>query len=209
MSYLVQWITNIILFVLLTVVMDMLLPNSSFKKYTKMVTGLLLITIILTPVLRFISSDFDQVFNQISIKESVGNFQVENLIESKKKEIQASQRAYILEQMAVQMKKDAEEEMIGQFGIGIESIKLKVKQGGTDSFPENLEKITVMLGKPHEAGVVQAVKPVSIDTRENDTQQVKDEKTEKMIDLLANRWNLDAKSIQIQFEGGIQTNDER
>ncbi len=40
MDFLKEWVTNIILFILLATVIDMLLPNSSMQKYTKMVTGL-------------------------------------------------------------------------------------------------------------------------------------------------------------------------
>ena len=42
MEFIKEWVTNIILFILLATVIDMLLPNSKFQKYTKMVTGLLL-----------------------------------------------------------------------------------------------------------------------------------------------------------------------
>ena len=64
-----EWITNIILFVLLATVIDMLLPSSNMQKYTKMVTGLLLIAIILTPILKLISSDFEKELASVSIFE--------------------------------------------------------------------------------------------------------------------------------------------
>ena len=51
MSFLTSWISNIIIFILLATVIDMLLPNSSLQKYAKMVIGLLLIAIIITPIL--------------------------------------------------------------------------------------------------------------------------------------------------------------
>ena len=44
---------------------------------------------------------------------------MKNLIELKKKEIQASQHAYILEEMAVQLKKDVKEELMEQYGLEI------------------------------------------------------------------------------------------
>lgn len=62
MNFITEWVTNIILFILLATVVDMLLPNSTFQKYAKMVAGLLLITVILTPVFKLISSDFEDVF---------------------------------------------------------------------------------------------------------------------------------------------------
>ncbi|MCY8267765.1 stage III sporulation protein AF, partial [Bacillus haynesii] len=42
MEFLTEWLTNIILFILMAIVIDMLLPNSSMQKYAKMVISLLL-----------------------------------------------------------------------------------------------------------------------------------------------------------------------
>ncbi|RDI41189.1 stage III sporulation protein AF [Falsibacillus pallidus] len=211
MSFLVQWITNIIMFILLTVVMDMLLPNSSFKKYTKMVTGLLLITIILTPLLKLMSSNFEQVFNGAVIQDPAESEQVEKLIENKKKEIQASQRAYILKQMAVQLKKDAEEELIDQFGIGIQSVELVMQKDNEQNFPDNLEKVVVYLGEPQDdnhQNDIEAVKPITIDSSSDKDPKKTFKNENEVIDLLANRWNLDAQRIQIHYEGGISGKHE-
>ena len=63
MSFLTSWISNIIIFILLATVIDMLLPSSSLQKYTKMVIGLLLIAIIITPILRLFQTNFDQIIS--------------------------------------------------------------------------------------------------------------------------------------------------
>src|SRR3954470_20100477 len=102
MDFLIEWVTNIILFILLATVIDMLLPNSSMQKYTKMVTGLLLIAIILTPIFKLISRDFETTLGSIPSLQTPGEKNMKNLIDSKKKEIQDSQHAYILKTMRVQ-----------------------------------------------------------------------------------------------------------
>lgn len=61
MSFLAGWVSNIIIFVLLATVIDMLLPNSALQKYAKMVIGLLLIAIIITPILGLFNMDFDDI----------------------------------------------------------------------------------------------------------------------------------------------------
>ena len=68
MSFLAGWISNIIIFVLLATVIDMLLPNSSFQKYTKMVIGLLLIAMIITPILNLFQPDFEQFLSAATIQ---------------------------------------------------------------------------------------------------------------------------------------------
>lgn len=85
MSFLTEWIMNIVVFILLAMIVDMLLPNSNMKKYTKMVTGLLLIAIIITPLIKVFSKDFDQVLTSFSSEKTVDNKKLENLIESKKR----------------------------------------------------------------------------------------------------------------------------
>ena len=64
MSFLSSWISNIIIFILLATVIDMLLPSSSLQKYTKMVIGLLLIAIIITPILSLFQTNFEQIWHQ-------------------------------------------------------------------------------------------------------------------------------------------------
>lgn len=63
MSFLAGWVSNIIVFVLLATVIDMLLPNSALQKYAKMVIGLLLIAIIITPILGLFNKDFDEILS--------------------------------------------------------------------------------------------------------------------------------------------------
>ncbi|MCY9430773.1 stage III sporulation protein AF, partial [Bacillus spizizenii] len=45
MSFLTEWLTTIVLFILFAIVIDMLLPSSSMQKYAKMVVSLLLIVV--------------------------------------------------------------------------------------------------------------------------------------------------------------------
>ena len=103
MSFLTTWVTNIIVFILFAVVLDMLLPNSSMQKYTKLVIGLLLTAIFLTPILSLFKQDFASDIQQKIMSNGVwGGQTMENSLETKKKEIEETQQAYILEQMAVQ-----------------------------------------------------------------------------------------------------------
>src|SRR6478672_5128226 len=121
MSFLASWISNIIIFILIATVIDMLLPSSSFQKYTKMVIGLLLIAIIITPILRLFHTNFDQLLASATVQFKEGDEnKLGNLTESKKKEIQAAQSAYILEQMAVQLKAGVEEELMKKYQLKIE-----------------------------------------------------------------------------------------
>jgi stage III sporulation protein AF len=204
MEFLIEWVTNIILFILLATVIDMLLPNTSLQKYTKMVTGLLLIAIILTPIFKLISKDFETVMAQIPTFQDSGEKNMENLIELQKKEIQASNHAYILETMAVQLEKGVEEELMEQFGLEISKIELTTKNDSQESFPDNLEMVTVRLRQPETTvTTVEAIQPVSITTDTPLPSKDPTEESEKIAEFLSQQWNVTEKAIEVSVEGGI------
>jgi len=203
MDFLKEWVTNIILFILLATVIDMLLPNSSMQKYTKMVTGLLLIAIILTPIFKLLSKDFETTLASIPTFQSPGEKNMKNSIEMKKKEIQASQHAYILETMAVQLKQDAKKELMEQFGLEIEKIDIAITDDSNLAFPENLQKVTVLLKHPDkQVQTVEAIKQVEINTKTPLPSTGSTENTKKVAAFLSEKWNVTQKSVEVSIEGG-------
>ncbi|MCA0147656.1 MULTISPECIES: stage III sporulation protein AF [Rossellomorea] len=202
MSFLTDWITNIIIFVLLATVIDMLLPSSNMQKYAKIVTGLLLITIILTPLFKLMSTDFDEVMNSIDLNGPSQNKSMENEIEMKKKEIQASQRAYILEQMAVQMKQEAEKEMMDEHGKVIE--KVTIQADDVENLPDSITGVTVIVKEKESEkdSTIETVQNVEIDTGSETRKKTSDEDTSQLATLLAEQWNLTQDKIIITVEGG-------
>ena len=57
-AWISQWLQNIILIVLLATFADLLLPSSAMQKYSKMVLGLLIIVVILSPVLELFTKEY-------------------------------------------------------------------------------------------------------------------------------------------------------
>ncbi|MBT2660864.1 stage III sporulation protein AF [Bacillus sp. ISL-45] len=203
MDFLKEWITNIIIFILLATVLDMLLPNSNFQKYTKIVTGLILIAIILSPVMKLFTSDFETAIASMGQFNSFEDEKIKNSIEFQKKEIQASQHAYILETMAVQLKTAAEEELMEQQGMEIANIELGVNDQDQRPFPENLEYVIVHLKKAEDEGeTVAVVREVEIDTNAPLPSKQTSQNTDQISSLLSEKWNVPEKSIQIMIEGG-------
>jgi stage III sporulation protein AF len=203
MDFIKEWVTNIIIFILLATVLDMLLPNSSFQKYTKIVTGLILIAIILSPVMKLFTSDFESAIASVSQFNSFEDENIKNSIEFQKKEIQASQHAYILETMAVQLKTAAEEELMEQQGMEIANIELEVNDQDQRPFPENLEYVIVHLKKAEDEGeTVAVVREVEIDTNAPLPSKQTSQNTDQISSLLSEKWNVPEMSIQIMIEGG-------
>ncbi|MED4453538.1 stage III sporulation protein AF [Metabacillus fastidiosus] len=208
MEFLTGWITNIILFILLAVIIDLLLPSSAMQKYAKIVISLLLIVVIINPIFKLFSADMDEVLAQLSI-QSENDAEVKNLMEKQKSEIEASQRAYILEQMAVQMKEMAEEELVENYEIAIDRILLsqsdEVKKIDSGKDLQHVEVVLRAANKEDEA--VEVVKKVDIDTSKEqvreDTVPGKEEK--EIITYLAKVWEVDQEKILLQMKGGEES----
>ncbi|MBL5766024.1 stage III sporulation protein AF [Heyndrickxia sporothermodurans] len=203
MSFITEWIMNIVVFILLAMIVDMLLPNSAMKKYTKMVTGLLLIAIILTPLLKVVAKDFDQVVASFSNKKIIDSNKVENLIESKKKEIQAGQVEYTLKQVGEKMKNDVKEELIDRFDKDIQQIKIDSK----DRVAENenpIEKVIVYLSEKKKDDSVPIIKPVNISIGEEEPEEgMGSRENESILSMLSERWGIAPDQIELHNgEGG-------
>jgi len=197
-DFLASWISNIIIFILLATVIDMLLPNSALQKYSKMVIGLLLIAVIITPILRLVHTNFDDVLASATIQFEQGEAQsLGNLTESKKKEIQATQSAYILEQMAVQLQAEAEEELMEKYQMEIQDIEVTVKDEEKPE-PENLQHITISLSEVKEDETIEAIAKVEIDTKR--ALVTDDARYADVKQFLANTWSIDEEMIQIAGE---------
>ncbi|MCL6617415.1 MAG: stage III sporulation protein AF, partial [Anoxybacillus ayderensis] len=106
-----------------------------------------------------------------------------------KKEIQASQRAYILEQMAVQLKNTAAEELMRTYGLTVTDISLTI--GESEQIPPQIEAITVELAEE----TTSVVKPIRIPSSPSIT-----EKHDDIARFLAQMWGVDPQMITIHLE---------
>ena len=206
MGALTEWVTNIILFILLATIIDLLLPSSSMQKYAKMVIGLLLMLIILTPVFSIFKVNVDKLFTAINSSSISQENSSKNLLDLKKKEIQASQDAYILEQMAVQLEEGVKEELVKEYGVEVSGVEVHMKdEKGEKSF-ENISSISLSV-QPKEnkhTASVSEVEVVSINTSEPIKKEKKenDEKLKKVQSFLSKKWDMNKKQIIVTMGGG-------
>ncbi|WP_143415184.1 stage III sporulation protein AF [Geobacillus sp. E263] len=199
MQIVIEWVTNILIFILFATMIDLLLPSSNMQKYVKMVVGLILLLLMLSPILKLLSIDPDRWFASIISEKGSQQEMMKNEIEMKKKEIQASQRAYILEQMAVQMKNKVDEELMKEYGLSVEDVSLQTKEKENLQIPKDIETIEVVLTKQEKLGEIQ---PVIIDTSKPINEPNHDHQLEKEIrTFLATTWEVDENKIAVQVKG--------
>ncbi|MDQ0161390.1 stage III sporulation protein AF [Aeribacillus alveayuensis] len=204
MSFLTDWITNIILFILLALIVDMLLPNSSMQKYAKLVISLLLVVVIITPIFKIFSIDTHELFAEMNNPLFVHDEQIKNEMELKKNDIQAKERAYILEQMAVQMKLFAEEELMERYGIKIENILLSTNPNQQQIYSEkDIDEVIVTLAESNSDTAIETIQPIEIKpfaTERDENQHMALES--EIIEQLALTWGIPTHKITVRMEGG-------
>jgi stage III sporulation protein AF len=202
MQFVTEWITNILIFILFAIIIDFLLPSSNMQKYVKMAVGLILLLLMLSPILQLLSIHPDRlVASAISSLSKKGNEQemIKNEMEMKKKEIQASQHAYILEQMAVQMKKQVDGELMKEYGLRVEDVSLQIKEKEDLQIPRDIETIEVVLSKQEAS---KGIEPVVIDTSKPIHSPDSDLQFEKEIrTFLASKWEIDENKIAVLVKG--------
>lgn len=207
MEFLTSWITNIILFILLAVIVELLLPQTGLQKYVKMVLGLLLIIIFLTPVFNLFSVDIDNLLNRATGKLGEEKISLENSIEKQKIEIQKDQHAYILEQTAVQLKEMTEKELMKQFDYQFAHIQLNVSDtiGLTNSIEDildNIESIQVtLIDKQETDQTVMNVEEVNVQLGEQ-KRDFQEADMNSIASFLAKKWGVDRDIVQITIERG-------
>ncbi|MBS4747836.1 stage III sporulation protein AF [Bacillus altitudinis] len=210
MSFLTEWITSIILFILFAIVIDLLLPNSSMQKYAKMVVSLLLIVVMLNPIFALFRADPDQIFSEIMKgKDQAQSEEIKNQMNLEKKEIQASQRAYILKQMAVQLEKSAKEP------LEKESYEMKHVEVLADEehLDQNMEadqfRIKAVL-IPLTGDAVETVAKVDIDLsrQKEESAETSAKEMARVKETLADVWNTRPEHIALNIEGGDAADHE-
>ncbi|GGC91375.1 stage III sporulation protein AF [Thalassobacillus devorans] len=198
MAFIIQWVTEIVIFLLLAMVIDFLLPSGQMQKYARLAISLILVLIFLNPLFRLFNTDVNQLIQtqaQTFSTEIVKEEALKKSVETKKSEIQATQDAYILEQMVVQMKSHAEERLAQDFTAEIMDITFLFKDEVKDL--EHLETVQVSL---KEAETVESIEHIDIDL--DKPAEEKDEQTnEAIVTYLAELWQLDQDRITIQWEG--------
>lgn len=207
MKFIVDWVSNIVVFILFATVLTMLLPSSSMGKYVKLAVSLLLITLIINPLFQLFHTDITQVISSFNPQTFIANGKIENQLNLTKNEIQATQRAYILEQMAVQLKRQVENDVLSQYGEDIITVSVVPKENvNTVQSPDDLQEVlvTVKTRNPSSTQTVETVQKVVIDTT-NPYEKPNDEvvaKNEQIVQLLAQKWGIAQEKIKVSTEGG-------
>ncbi|WP_337017497.1 stage III sporulation protein AF [Oceanobacillus massiliensis] len=203
MEVVIQWVTQIILFIVIATIIDLLIPAEAMKRYVKLAVGLILLLILLKPIFHIFNTDIEKSIetsiNQLEQENNL-NETMENQIEFQKKEIQGTQHAYILEQMTVQLEDLAEEPLKEEYQAEITTMDYVFNDPEDISFERLAEVIVYINEAQNGEGAVSTVEDVTVDPQQNEGESEKDIIGIEM--LLKDVWELTDKKVSINWEGG-------
>ena len=209
MDVVIEWVTQIVIFLLIAAIIDLLVPATSMKKYIKLAVGLLLILILLKPIFYVLNIDIGNALKSTFVQIERGENRsesAENFIEMQKNEIQESQDAYILEQVAVPLIDLAKDSLKEEYQAEIIDLKFKFAnefQAADDDLYEELEEVIVYLRElDDEEGAVSVVEDIVINTDDPAVTEQKGRDDEAIKELLQEVWELKNKELTIIWEGG-------
>jgi stage III sporulation protein AF len=187
-----EWITNIVVIAILGALVDMILPNSSFRKYTGFIFGLVILVMFLQPILKFLdqAQNFDgSVFrNALALNTQTAAFQGSQLEEKQKQQLENLFKKNLERDLAFQLKEAA----------GLESASVIVtfckERGETDL--SSIERIDVTADTKEQAVFI---KPIIIGTgQDSKTGPAMDsERTAEIKGILSNLCELDEDKILV------------
>lgn len=110
MEALIDWVTQIIVFILLTIIIEMFIPTTKIAKYVRLVIGLIFLLIFLKPLFYIFQIDVAQIVSDEINEQTLlsGESEVNHLMEEQNKHLQAINDSYILAEMTEQLKQQSE-----------------------------------------------------------------------------------------------------
>lgn len=203
MEFIKEWVTTIVVFVLIATVVDFILPNSKMHKYVKMVVGLLLITIIINPIFSLLSKNFEIDVSSFGVIPTTAYINQEKSIESHKKEIESVQAAYILEETSSKLKSQVQKELMEQFDLSIESLTIETTTTNKEDVYDSIKNIHVILqsfDSSTNSKQITDIEIVQVSILKQPLKQI-DDHLEEVVSFLANSWNIEKTQITVEQKG--------
>ena len=186
MSFLNSWLQGIMIAVIVSTIIEMILPNSSSKKYIKVVLGVYVVFNIIAPVVnQFFNSDFElsSIFNMEEYETKMETYEVNS------KNIDKSNENNIKEIYVSNLKKNMETKLKEK---GYKAKKIQIEIANDDTY--KIKSINLSLEKQEDE---ESSKEETI-TNKIEIEQVEIEKVEIQVGESSKKENIESSpKIQI------------
>ena len=204
MAFIGEWITNIVVFILFATILDMLIPSSDLGKYVQFVIGLLLLILLVSPLFEIFKLPVQQTLEN-EFFTALSSEDGQSRLETKKIEIQEKHHAYILEQMAVQLKKHVNAELKEKFQVQMVSGSFDATISQTNQL-EEIHHLQVVIKDVDTKDVqdISFVQEIKIGESISNPTNIGDEQEEKLASIrtfFAQKLEIDEQKIKVVQEG--------
>jgi len=206
MSMLSDWVIQIIIFIFIGTILELIIPNNSMKRYVHIVVGLILLLILVQPILYMFSINIPATLQQIEqslFSQDELLLSSEKKLEEQKNEIQVEQDAYIWNEITSQLIYEANTVLEKEYdNTTVSDIQFETN-GGEAVELENVEKIIVTLDTAEtDKKEVSIVQPVEIGKSSSQEQQAESITGNKIRQTLANLWGIEEEKIEYVWGEG-------
>lgn len=191
MGELRTWIINICTAVIFITAVEMILPNNSFKKYSKFVLGLILITILVNPIVRL----FDRSFNIDEYTNQAVKYMDSKEYESNYSKYKESSMNKTMDTFKLNLEKICEEKLKEKFPNNIYKIEASVAY---DDKNDSVYIKSIKIGL--KDGKIEAVRKVDVSTKgniESGPQSLKDERSRLIAEYLSKELKISSNSVEV------------
>jgi stage III sporulation protein AF len=187
-EFLRSWITGVVGMVIFMTVIDLILPqNNGFKKYVSLVTGLIVVITILTPVFKLLDRNNDVQATIAKYTEDFGKRQSE--LDKNKIDQDINKRT--MQVFKQNLKASLESEIYKSTGKRYEISSIEVVE---DSNSLDYGSIRVLeLKKGYADGAVKPVDSVIIGGNVSQEKEIKDE---KVVSFLKDKFNVNPSAVK-------------
>ncbi len=207
-SWMSDWLKQIVLLVLIATFIDLLLPNNRLDRYVKLVMGLLIILAMLSPVFQLLSEDHDlRSFAFLSSNPALSREVSMEEIKQKGEALKQEQQQWIRQEAESRAGEQLKDELQQRFQAEVEKADVKLKMDGNE---QAIEGILVVM-RPRSSPASQtdrSIEPVEINVgKSGDIAKEKDQEANRkklqgdVMHYLENHWNVPKEKIHVEVRG--------
>jgi|GEM_PF-2569757 len=218
MSFIGEWIKHIVLLILLATFVDLILPNTNMKRYVKLVVGLLVILMILSPILQLFKFDFDRMLVSIDhlLTEKDSAFQLR--LDEKKQDILDLQETAVMNDVTLRWEQEMTTQIEQEFEVDVLDLNLVLKKNQEQVMVEECaivlqERKFSQESSDLPSAEIERIEPVQVvsvdlssssEIRDQQGSITKKEKNleKKVLKFVQVEWNISVDKISISWIGG-------
>lgn len=193
------WVTQIIVFILLALIIELFIPSTKLMKYIRLVIGLIFILIFLKPLFYLFQIDIEKDISQQLTNQMIDSSayqRSETIIEGQNKQIQAVNDAYVLNEVTDQLIKLAKP-YLEQDDLMIQHIDYEFNK--PDHSYESLDTIIVYLQSLEETKQIKPIERITINLNESSTHHQTDHTLEQVKETLVQVWDLTEDELVVKW----------